>query len=396
MDQRRRHALRPGRHRSRCGRAAEILCLALCAATFVAAPAGAASTGGRGQHSADTLADRLAGVHARLDRLYARADDRILDYADAAAELEQAEEDSRSADLAAERARDRTAETRKDAAAYAAAAYKGADTGPALAWSTAEGPQQALDRGADLALIGHRRSSAVGTAAAALSAAETLSERADAAEADRRTAAEEAARAEDDALEAVAEQEDALADLTAEQSAIQADLADLAGARGSGAGETGGAAEAGGAGGAGSGRAQGVCAPAAEAGPGTHPNGRIPAAALCPLPQSGQLLRPGAAAAFTALDGAFREHFGRPICVTDSYRPFSEQVRLFREKAAGKAASPGTSAHGSGTAVDLCGGINRNGSPEYRWMLRNAPGHGWHNPPWARGGFEPWHWEYTA
>ena len=28
-------------------------------------------------------------------------------------------------------------------------------------------------------------------------------------------------------------------------------------------------------------------------------------------------------------------------------------------------------------------------------MLDHGPDYGWDNPDWARGGFEPWHWEFT-
>ncbi len=128
----------------------------------------------------------------------------------------------------------------------------------------------------------------------------------------------------------------------------------------------------------------------------SYANGRIPASVLCPLPQPGERLRADAAEAFIELDGAYREEFGRPMCVADSYRPYHVQVRLFREMLPGMAARPGTSQHGLGLAVDLCGGVNRLGTVEHEWMLANAPDHGWHNPHWARGGFEPWHWEFSA
>ncbi|MET0133024.1 MAG: M15 family metallopeptidase, partial [Kibdelosporangium sp.] len=61
------------------------------------------------------------------------------------------------------------------------------------------------------------------------------------------------------------------------------------------------------------------------------------------------------------------------------------------------AAVPGTSNHGWGLALDLCGGAQSAGSPEHAWLMANAPGYGWQNPPWAqpgRGRVEPWHWEF--
>ncbi len=61
-------------------------------------------------------------------------------------------------------------------------------------------------------------------------------------------------------------------------------------------------------------------------------------------------------------------------------------------------ATPGTSTHGWGLAVDLCGGVERFGSEEHRWMRARGPDFGWVLPAWAREGSpreEPWHWEYV-
>jgi len=61
-------------------------------------------------------------------------------------------------------------------------------------------------------------------------------------------------------------------------------------------------------------------------------------------------------------------------------------------------ATPGTSNHGSGVAVDFGGGIETFGTKQYRWMAANAPGLSWTHPSWAEsGGSKPeaWHWEYT-
>ena len=61
------------------------------------------------------------------------------------------------------------------------------------------------------------------------------------------------------------------------------------------------------------------------------------------------------------------------------------------------AACPGTSNHGWALAVDLCGGINVAGSPQWTWMTANAGRFGFVQPDWARPGAEkpePWHWEY--
>ncbi len=131
---------------------------------------------------------------------------------------------------------------------------------------------------------------------------------------------------------------------------------------------------------------------------GGYPNGFIPRAALCPIGVGRHVLRCDAAAAFTALTRAYAARFGHPVCVTDSYRTFAEQVRLYGVKPA-LAAVPGTSNHGWALAVDLCGGIQSFGTAEYAWMVTSAPAFGWSNPPWARPGRgreEPWHWEFTG
>ncbi|MFD1823141.1 D-alanyl-D-alanine carboxypeptidase family protein [Brevibacterium otitidis] len=132
---------------------------------------------------------------------------------------------------------------------------------------------------------------------------------------------------------------------------------------------------------------------------GGHKNGRIPAVALCPLERAaGHRLRCDAAAAFDELSDAFRQKFGRPIAVTDSYRDYETQVLLKRRKGR-MAATPGKSNHGWGLAVDLGSGINRFGSAEHEWMRANAPRYGWIHPSWARqsGSLpEAWHWEFKG
>jgi hypothetical protein len=127
-----------------------------------------------------------------------------------------------------------------------------------------------------------------------------------------------------------------------------------------------------------------------------YPNGMIPGTALCPIGIGDHRLRCDAAQAFQLLSAGFARAFGRPLCVTDSYRTFEEQVRLYGAKPA-LAAVPGTSNHGWGLAVDMCGGAQSFGTPEHRWLEADAGGFGWINPPWARPGRgreEPWHWEF--
>ena len=126
---------------------------------------------------------------------------------------------------------------------------------------------------------------------------------------------------------------------------------------------------------------------------GGYSDGLIPGSELCAIIGGGRL-RPDAAIAFNKMSQAYARAFGRPICVTDSYRSYSSQVAVFRKRPS-FAAVPGTSNHGWGLAVDLGCGIQNYGSPQYRWMTAHAGAYGWVHPAWAlHNPFEPWHWEF--
>ena len=128
-----------------------------------------------------------------------------------------------------------------------------------------------------------------------------------------------------------------------------------------------------------------------------YANGFLPNSALCPLWDApGHKLTAAAAGAFNRMSQAYAASHGRGLCVTDSYRSYSEQVSVYHRKP-GLAATPGTSEHGYGKAVDLCGGVERFGSDAYRWMKANSGRFGWYHPGWAEpSGSKPeaWHWEY--
>ncbi|HET9657663.1 MAG TPA: M15 family metallopeptidase [Kineosporiaceae bacterium] len=128
-----------------------------------------------------------------------------------------------------------------------------------------------------------------------------------------------------------------------------------------------------------------------------YANGAIPLAALCPVwGAPGEYLRADAAYALGRLSQAYAAEFGTPVCVTDTYRSYPEQVQVYAERPQ-LAAAPGTSNHGWGTAADLCGGIESFGTATHSWMLLHAPAFGWFHPSWAEPGGsrpEPWHWEY--
>lgn len=128
-------------------------------------------------------------------------------------------------------------------------------------------------------------------------------------------------------------------------------------------------------------------------------NGFLPPGALCWLTaaQGHRLIAP-AARAFDAMSAAFTANRGERLCITDSYRDYAVQVDVFSRKPS-LAATPGRSQHGLGLAVDLCGGIQRYGSPAYHWMKSRAAQYGFVHPEWAEPDGsrpEPWHWEFRG
>ncbi|AEV82453.1 D-alanyl-D-alanine carboxypeptidase [Actinoplanes sp. SE50] len=117
-------------------------------------------------------------------------------------------------------------------------------------------------------------------------------------------------------------------------------------------------------------------------------NGRIPPEALEQVGDTRHKLWAPAAEKLTQLI-ADAKRDGVTIGITDSYRPYTEQVDLARRKGlysqGGLAAKPGTSEHGWGMATDL--DLN----PEaLSWMRKNG----------GRYGFvenvsrESWHWAF--
>ena len=127
-------------------------------------------------------------------------------------------------------------------------------------------------------------------------------------------------------------------------------------------------------------------------------NGALADHSLCELWQAGEYLRPDAAMSLSALNEAFRASFGREMCLVASYRSLDAQYEI--KAARGYfAASPGTSMHGWGLAIDLCS-KETGDSDVYSWLWANAPSYGWQNPSWAQlgggGAYEPWHWEFVS
>lgn len=119
-------------------------------------------------------------------------------------------------------------------------------------------------------------------------------------------------------------------------------------------------------------------------------NGKIPAASLTPLAtQPGHKLYAPAAASWNNVVAAARAE-GVELRITDSYRDYDEQVDLVRRKGlysqGGLAATPGTSNHGWGMAVDA----DVTDPRTLQWLKTNGPRFGWvESVP-----REPWHWEF--
>jgi hypothetical protein len=144
--------------------------------------------------------------------------------------------------------------------------------------------------------------------------------------------------------------------------------------------------------------AAGKCA--ADAG--QYQNGMIPASALCTLwADRRHRLRADAANSFDSLARAYQQRFGSKPCITDSYRSLAAQIDVRRRKP-GLAATPGTSNHGWGLALDLCGPDGGQwvvASAYDVWMHENSKRFGWHHPDWAEpGGSKPegWHWQMVG
>ena len=117
-------------------------------------------------------------------------------------------------------------------------------------------------------------------------------------------------------------------------------------------------------------------------------NGRIPAGALERVGATGHKLWAPAAESLTKLMSDAQKD-GVHIGISDSYRPYAEQVDLAHRKGlysqGGLAAKPGTSEHGWGMAADL--DLN---SKALSWMRQNGAKYGFVN----NVSRESWHWAY--
>jgi len=122
---------------------------------------------------------------------------------------------------------------------------------------------------------------------------------------------------------------------------------------------------------------------------GTYANGELPNDALVAITGGFRLSRP-AAAAFGRLEAAALAA-GFALQVNSAYRSYDEQVAMVEDygllSEGGRAAEPGTSEHGWGTAVDLTLDAD-----QLAWFQANAGQCGFQ----ATIPGEPWHWAYVG
>ena len=119
----------------------------------------------------------------------------------------------------------------------------------------------------------------------------------------------------------------------------------------------------------------------------SYPNGGIPAENLRPIAGDGRLI-PAAAAAWNAMAAHIYAKTGQKIAPKgpySSYRTYQMQVEMKRIYGS-NAATPGTSQHGWGLAVDTAHDavINAYGAP-FGWQKK-----------WSDASWEPWHFSYAA
>jgi hypothetical protein len=111
-------------------------------------------------------------------------------------------------------------------------------------------------------------------------------------------------------------------------------------------------------------------------------------------------LKNAAAAALERLNGAFRAAFGHNLDLDLTYRDYDTQVAM-RAALGSVAATPGTSTHGTGLALDVPELPCEYGwdTPQRSWLIANGPSYGWVSPSWAgRNGSNPeyWHFEFRG
>ena len=102
-------------------------------------------------------------------------------------------------------------------------------------------------------------------------------------------------------------------------------------------------------------------------------NGLLPADTLCTLFDGHTQLRADAAVALANLDEAYVAKFGSDMCLESGYRTLAQQYAVKAERG-GLAATPGTSNHGLGLAVDFCS--RETSGARWAWLKENGPLYG--------------------
>ena len=144
--------------------------------------------------------------------------------------------------------------------------------------------------------------------------------------------------------------------------------------------------------------------PATSGGDGS--NGKLPPEALTAISWdvdphgTPYYLTNAAAAALERLNSGFRARFGHSLDLDLTYRDYDTQVAM-RAALGSIAATPGTSSHGTGLALDVPELPCEYGwdTPQRDWLVSNGPAYGWVSPSWAgRNGSNPeyWHFEYRG
>lgn len=118
-----------------------------------------------------------------------------------------------------------------------------------------------------------------------------------------------------------------------------------------------------------------------------YPNGGIPDSALRPIAGGGKLI-PSAAACWNAMADHIYEATGQKIAPKgpySSYRTVAMQVEM-KAQYGSNAATPGTSNHGLGLAIDTAWDavINQYGA-RYGWQK-----------VWSDASWEPWHFKHSV
>jgi hypothetical protein len=121
---------------------------------------------------------------------------------------------------------------------------------------------------------------------------------------------------------------------------------------------------------------------------GAFKNGQLPSSELQDIGNGKKLRRGDVANSFLQMAAAAkRDKINLVGDISDSYRDLAGQEYMYKTKPKGMAAKPGTSKHGWGLALDIGTSASQN------WINKNGSAYGWGLPNWAKGGFEPWHFE---